>query len=355
MELTMSLSKRKYLLVIFSITLLLIATTLLSLTVGAVHIPLTETIIILLKNIGLLKNAVVDETYEAVLNTIRLPRILMAILIGSSLGIGGASLQGLFRNPLVEPGLVGVSGGAAAAVVLAIVFGGSLLPTAPVWIYNSFLSTAAFAGGCVATFFVLRLSMDTGRTNIAVLVLIGVAVNALTGAIIGLAIFHADENQLSTFMFWTLGDLGGANWDKLILATPILLLSTFALLFFAQSLNALALGESDAYHMGVNVEQVKRLMILLSALGVGVCVSLAGIIGFIGLIVPHVVRTLFLPDNMLVLPASALGGALLLLIADVISRTIVSPAELPIGVVTALIGSPFFIALLLKAKQRHDL
>lgn len=334
---------------------LLVLTAVVSLTVGAVHIPIPDAIVIVLKQIGMFSGAAVDETHAAVLTTIRAPRVVMTLLIGSALGIGGASLQGLFRNPLVEPSLIGVSGGAAAAVVLAIVFGATLLSSLPLWISNSFISLFAFAGGSIATFLVLRLSMSAGRTHIAMLVLIGVAVNALTGALIGLAIFYADENQLSTFMFWTLGDLGGATWEKLSLSAPVLLLSTCALLLFARPLNALSLGESDAYHLGVNVERVKRVMVLLSALAVGVSVSLAGIIGFIGLIVPHVIRTMFHADNSLVLPASALGGALLLLIADLIARTMVSPAEMPIGVVTALIGAPFFIALLLKAKQKHEI
>lgn len=356
MAITVPIRAHKNALIILSMSLLLLATTLFSLTIGAVGIPWSEAVIILLKNTGFGPSTTVDETHTMVMNTIRLPRVIMTVLIGAALGISGASLQGLFRNPLVEPGLIGVSGGAAAAVVMTIVFGAAVLPTLPVWLYNSFLSVAAFGGGCLATFAVLRLSISSGRrTNIAVLVLVGVAVNALTGALIGLAIFYADENQLSTFMFWTLGDLGGATWDKLRLAAPILLLAALALLRFAHPLNALALGEPDAYHLGVNVEQTKRSMILLSALCVGVSVSLAGMIGFIGLIVPHVIRTLFQADNILVLPASALAGALLLLIADIMARTVVSPAELPIGVVTALIGSPFFITLLLKAKQKHEL
>lgn len=355
MEIALPLRDHKNILVILSLGSLLLFTILFSLTVGAVGIPLKEVIIILLKNIGLFSTATVDETYTVVMTTIRLPRIIMTVLIGAALGISGASLQGLFRNPLVEPSLIGVSGGSATAAVMIIVFGSSLLPVLPAWMYNFLISIVAFAGGCVATFFVLRLSMNSGRTNIAVLVLTGVAVNALTGALIGVAIFNANENQLNTFMFWTLGDLGGATWEKLSIAAPILLASTIILSLFAQPLNAFALGESDAYHMGVNVEKVKRMMIFLSALAVGVSVSLAGIIGFVGLIVPHVIRTLFHSDNILVLPASAFGGALLLLIADIIARTIVSPAELPIGVVTALIGSPFFIALLLKAKQKHKI
>lgn len=349
------LSSKKNALTLVGLGALLVLTMLISLSVGAVSIPVKEATVILLQKIGLFSGAVIDETQSIVLTTIRLPRVLMTLLIGAALGVSGAALQGLFRNPLVEPSLIGVSGGSAAAVVAVIVFGTAVLPALPLWLYNSLISIVAFAGGSIATFLVLRFSMTSGRTHIAVLVLIGVAVNALTGALIGLAVFYADENQLSTFMFWTLGDLGGAAWEKLQFGAPILLVATLGLLFFAQPLNALALGESDAYHMGVNVEQVKRAMILLSALAVGVSVSLAGIISFIGLIVPHIIRTLFHADNHLVLPASAIGGAWVLLVADIIARTVVSPAELPIGVVTALIGSPFFIMLLLKAKQKHEI
>jgi iron complex transport system permease protein len=355
MQILLTIAHRRNILVIACLGLLLLITTVFSLTVGAVVIPFTEASIILLQKLGLFGSVGVDETFEVVMTSIRLPRVLMTLVIGAALGISGASLQGLFRNPLVEPSLIGVSGGSAAAVVLTIVFGAGVAPYLAGWIYNSLISLVAFAGGALATFLVLRMSMSSGRTNIAVLVLIGVAVNAMTGALIGIAIFYADENQLSTFTFWTLGDLGGATWEKLGLAAPILFISTSCLLFFGRALNALSLGESEAYHMGVNVEQIKKIMILLSALAVGVSVSLAGIIGFIGLVVPHVVRTVFHSDNQLVLPASALGGALLLLFADIVARTIVSPAELPIGVVTALIGAPFFIALLLKAKRKHEL
>lgn len=355
MQIALAIRDHRNAVIVTGLTILLLVTAIFSLTVGAVAIPFSDAFMILLKQGGILKNIQADETHEVVMTAIRLPRVLMTLLIGAALGISGASLQGLFRNPLVEPSLIGVSGGSASTVVVVIVFGAGLLPTLSAWIYSSVISFAAFAGGTIATFLVLRLSMSSGRTNIAVLVLIGVAVNALTGALIGLAIFYADENQLSTFMFWTLGDVGGATWDKLRLATPLLLLSIALLLFFGKVLNVLALGEPEAYHMGVNVEQVKRTMILLSALCVGISVSLAGIIGFVGLVVPHVIRTLFHADNQLVLPASALGGGFLLLLSDIIARTIVSPAELPIGVVTALIGAPFFIMLLLKAKLKNEL
>lgn len=341
--------------ILTSLGILLVVTMLFSLTIGAVSIPVQDVIIILLQKIGLFNGVQVDSMHEIVLTTIRLPRIFMTLLIGAALGVSGASLQGLFRNPLVEPSLIGVSGGAAAGVVLVIVFGTVLsLPTEG-FLYNSIIPFTAFAGGLLATFLVLKLSSQAGRTNITVLVLVGVAINALAGAIIGLAVFYADENQLRTFTFWTLGDLGGATTVKLIIAAPLLITAIVAMLFYSNTLNAIALGEAEAYHMGVHVERTKRNIIFFSALAVGVSVSLAGMIGFIGLVIPHLIRVLFDSDNKLVLPASVIGGAWLLIIADIVARTVVTPAELPIGVMTALIGSPFFIMLLMKAKLKNEL
>jgi iron complex transport system permease protein len=355
MEAILSLRESRNAVIIGGLSIILLAAVLFSLTVGAVHIPVSDVAIVLLKRLGLFSTVEVDSMHEVVLNSIRFPRILMTMMIGAALGVSGASLQGLFRNPLVEPSLIGVSGGSASAVVVIIVFGGAMSLPVDGWLHNSLLSIAAFAGGLLATFTVLKLSNQAGRTNITVLVLIGVAMNAFTAAVIGLTIFYADDNQLRTFTFWTLGDLGGASWEKLMIAAPFLITSTVALLFFSPSLNALALGEAEAFHMGVNVERTKRRIIFFSALAVGLSVSLAGMIGFIGLVVPHLVRVLFQPDHRLVLPASILGGAFLLIIADVIARVVVTPAELPIGVVTSLIGAPFFITLLLNAKRKREL
>lgn len=355
MNLAVTIRDSRNAIILTGLSVVLMGTMLLSLTIGALSIPVSDVLIILFQKIGLFTSYSVDSTHEVVLSSIRFPRILMTLLIGAALGISGSSLQGLFRNPLVEPSLIGVSGGSAAGVVLVIVFGGSLaLPQAGL-IYNAIIPFAAFTGGLLATFLVLRLSNQAGKTNIAVLVLVGVAINALAGAIIGLAIFYADENQLRTFTFWTLGDLGGATAGKLIIAAPLLVVSVVALLFFSNSLNAIALGEAEAYHVGVDVERTKRTIVFFSAMAVGVSVSLAGMIGFIGLVIPHLIRVLFHSDNKLVLPASVLGGAWLLIIADIVARTIVLPAELPIGVMTALIGSPFFIALLMKAKLKNEL
>lgn len=355
MNLALAIRDTRNTVVITGLSILLVVTMLFSLTIGAVSIPVQDVIIILLQKIGLFNGVQVDSMHEIVLTTIRLPRIFMTLLIGAALGVSGASLQGLFRNPLVEPSLIGVSGGAAAGVVLVIVFGTVLsLPTEG-FLYNSIIPFTAFAGGLLATFLVLKLSSQAGRTNITVLVLVGVAINALAGAIIGLAVFYADENQLRTFTFWTLGDLGGATTVKLIIAAPLLITAIVAMLFYSNTLNAIALGEAEAYHMGVHVERTKRNIIFFSALAVGVSVSLAGMIGFIGLVIPHLIRVLFDSDNKLVLPASVIGGAWLLIIADIVARTVVTPAELPIGVMTALIGSPFFIMLLMKAKLKNEL
>lgn len=341
--------------IITGLGILLAVTLLFSVTIGAVSIPVQDVVIILLHKLGLFTDVQVDSMHEVVLTTIRFPRIFMTLLIGAALGVSGASLQGLFRNPLVEPSLIGVSGGSAAAVVLVIVFGTSLALPTEGFLYNAIIPFTAFAGGLLATFLVLKLSNQAGKTNITVLVLVGVAINALAGAIIGLAVFYADENQLRTFTFWMLGDLGGATIGKLIIATPLLIVSIGALLFFSNTLNVVALGEAEAYHMGVNVERTTRRIVFFSALAVGVSVSLAGIIGFIGLVIPHLIRVLFNSDNRLVLPASVIGGAWLLIIADVIARTIVAPAELPIGVMTGLIGAPFFIVLLMKAKLKNEI
>lgn len=355
MNIALTIRESRTAVIITVLSIMLACTVLFSLSIGAVSIPVQDVIVILLQKIGLFTHIKIDSTHDIVLTSIRFPRIFMTLLIGAALGISGASLQGLFRNPLVEPSLIGVSGGAASGVVLVIVFGSILALPKDGFLYNSIIPFTAFAGGIIATFFVLQLSSQAGKTNIAVLVLVGVAINALAGAIIGLAIFYADENQLRTFTFWTLGDLGGATTSKLIIAAPLLIMAIVALLFYSNTLNAVALGEAEAYHMGVDVERTKRIIIFFSALAVGVSVSLAGMIGFIGLVIPHLVRVLFHSDNKLVLPASVIGGAWLLIISDVIARTIVTPAELPIGVVTALIGSPFFIMLLVKAKRKNEL
>jgi iron complex transport system permease protein len=338
--------------IVSALAVVLVVVALVALSIGQVTIPIKDILSIMLYKVGLIAQQP-DAVYETVLWSIRLPRIAMTILIGAALAISGAALQGLFRNPLVEPGLVGVSSGAALAVVALVVFGSTLIG-------NSFfgmsvlMPVAAFAGGFAATMLVIKIGQQVGKTNIAVLILGGVAINALAGALMGLVIFYADENQLRMFTFWTLGDLGGATWQKVLITAPVLILSSSWLLTYQFPLNAIAVGEAEAFHMGVDVERVKKSIVFFGALAVGVSVSLAGIIGFIGLVVPHLVRVIFRADNRLVLPASLLGGPILLLLSDLLARTLVAPTELPIGVVTALIGAPFFIFLLIRANRKNE-
>jgi iron complex transport system permease protein len=261
-------------------------------------------------------------------------------------------MQGLFRNPLVEPGLLGVSGGAALFAVLGIVFGASLLGGAFASLGNYLIPVLSFIGGLLVTFFAYALSRVGSRPSTVLLILAGVAVNALTGALIGLVIYQASDAQIRDFTFWSLGSLGGITWQKVGISSLMILLPGYFMVRQYKALNALALGESEAFHLGVHVEKTRITVIALSAVMVGGAVAFTGIIGFIGLIVPHLVRLVLGADHRVVLPASLLAGAILLTGADTLARMVVQPAELPIGIVTALLGSPFFIWLLISKRKQ---
>ncbi len=316
--------------------------------IGSVWISIQDVLAILLNSIGIDAAGSYTQQQELVLLHIRLPRVLLGALIGAALGVSGALMQGLFRNPLAEPGLVGVSAGSAMFAVIFIVLGSGL--ALPPVIQMHALSIAAFAGGLLTTFLVYGLATRSGRTAVATLLLAGVALGALAGAVTGLMFFLADDAQLRTITFWTMGSLGGATWISLAGTAPLLLLAILCAPLLARSLNAMLLGEAEAYHLGIRTEHAKRITIVLVALAVGAAVAAAGVIGFVGLIVPHLARLLLGPDHRMLIPASALMGALLLLSADLIARTLVAPAELPIGIVTALAGAPFFLWLLLRER-----
>jgi iron complex transport system permease protein len=328
--------------------LFLIAVT--SLGIGAMPIPAGRVVELLAAEIGLAPRALigVDATIiareRAVLVAIRAPRVLGAILIGASLAVSGATLQGLFRNPLADPALVGVSAGAAVATAAVIVLGGAVVAwTRP---------TAAFFGSLAATALVYALATRDRRTDVGTLLLAGIAVNALAGAGNGLFTFLADDAQLRDITFWTLGSLGGLTWRALAVSGPVMIVGILVLPRLARELNALLLGEREAANIGTNVQLVKVVSVALVAAGVGASVSVSGIIGFVGLVAPHLVRLAIGPDYRTLLPGSAVLGAILLLLADLVARTVVAPAELPIGIVTALVGAPFFIWLLLRNRRR---
>jgi iron complex transport system permease protein len=282
----------------------------------------------------------------AILGVVRAPRVLLGAILGAGLALAGAVMQGLFRNPLADPGLIGVSAGAALLAVAAIVLGPGLFGGRAGLLGLWLLPLAAFAGGLGATLLIARLATSGGVTGVATLLLAGIAVNALCGALTGLLVFLADDRQVRDITFWTLGSLAGARWPQLPVALLLVLLPALLLLPLARPLNALTLGEREAFHLGIRVERAKRLAVALAAIAVSAGVALAGLVGFVGLVVPHVVRLLFGADHRLVLPGSALLGAALMVLADLAARSLAAPAELPVGVVTALVGAPFFLWLL---------
>lgn len=300
-------------------------------------------------------NRVIGESATAATDNViwklRLPRVLLGFLVGATLGVSGAMMQGLFRNPLADPGLIGVSSGAALGAVFILVLGGYLLP-GYAWASDlRLLPVAAVIGAALITILIHRIATVHGQTAVATLLLAGVAVNAISGAVIGLATFLATDSQLRSLSFWTMGSLGSASWKMLgITAVPCLLL-LFVAPRMANALNAFALGEAEAGHLGVSGEKLKRRVILLTAVGVGTCVSMTGMIGFIGLVVPHLIRLMIGPDHRWLVPCSALLGGTLLVLGDAFARTLVAPAELPIGILTAAFGGPFFLWMLLSQRK----
>lgn len=284
---------------------------------------------------------------KVVVLDVRLPRALLGILVGAGTAVAGAVMQGVFRNALADPGLVGVAPGAALAAVAYVVFGSAFVALLPPAVESLGMPLAAFAGALATTLLIGRLATYEGRTSVATLLFAGLALGALAAAGTGVLVFMASEQQTREFLFWTLGSLGGATWAKVMLAAPFVIALLAASPFLARGLDALALGEAEAFHAGINVERLKRFAIIAVAAGVGAAVAAAGVVGFIGLVVPHLARLMLGPAHRALLPASALLGAAVLLGADILARMLAAPAELPLGVVTALVGAPFFLWLLL--------
>lgn len=328
---------------------LLVVAVLLSLALGPVTIPLDDTLRVLLRR---LSAAELPADQVLIIEHIRMPRTLMGLLVGATLALTGAAMQGLFRNPLADPGLIGVSSGAALGAALIIVLGNVLLANMPAFVLPYATVLGAFLGGVATTWLVYRLGQSAQGTSVASMLLAGIAIAAISGAVIGLLSYLADDAMLRTLTFWNMGTLGGASYERVTVLALCCALVWWRLPRQARALNAMLLGESEARHLGVEVERVKRELVLLTALGVGASVAVAGMIGFVGLVVPHLVRLLLGADHRRVLPASMLLGAGLLLLADVGARLVVSPAELPLGIITAVLGAPFFLALLLRAQRR---
>ncbi|WP_427982560.1 FecCD family ABC transporter permease [Agarivorans sp.] len=328
--------------------LVLLATALLSVTQGPMRIPVKDALAALLP----FQQIDGPAHYQLVVTGIRLPRTLLCIAVGAILAICGAVMQGLFRNPLADPGIIGVSSGSAAGAAIAIVLLSLLNLQLPELINTLAVPLFAFTGGFITTILVYRLGTSATGTSVVMMLLAGIAIGALSGAGVSLLTYLADEQMLRDLSLWQMGSLAGASWANIVLSFATLAILIVVFMAKAQALNALLLGEAEAGHLGIDVQRLKRQLIFFTALGVGIAVSVSGLIGFVGLVVPHLIRMSLGPNHQRLIPYSALLGAALLLLADLVSRIIISPAELPVGIVTALVGAPFFIFLLLQQRQR---
>lgn len=285
-----------------------------------------------------------DPVVEATLAVVRFPRIVMALAVGAALAVAGALMQAIFGNPLAEPGVVGVSSGAALGASTAIVFGISAA--------GGGVALLAFVGGLGATLLVYAVARAGGRTEVVTLLLTGIAINAFAQAGLAFVLFLADTASREQIVFWQLGSLAGSVWSEVWIVVPVLVVGTVVAVVLANQLDLLSLGERNARHLGVDVERLRIVAIVLVALLTGVAVAFAGIIAFVGLVVPHIIRMALGPAHRGLLLASALGGGALLVVADLLTRTLVEGADLPIGMLTALVGGPFFFALLYQQRRR---
>jgi iron complex transport system permease protein len=322
---------------------------LIALTLGAAGIPLAR----LPAALGLWTDGSASPLAardQLVVWSIRIPRIAAAAMVGGLLAASGAIMQGLFRNPLADPALVGVSSGGAFAAAAAIVITDSRYGESLRFMQDQLLPLAAFAGSLATTIILYAIASRAGRTSIAIFLLAGLAIAAIANAGIGLLVFIADDRQLRDITFWLLGSLSGATWPKIAVLAPVLIAALIACLSIARGLDVLVLGEAEAFHSGVDVERLKRISIVLVSAMTGVAVSVCGVVGFVGIVVPHLLRLVIGPAHRLLLPASAVLGAILMLGADTMARTIVVPAEIPIGILTAAIGAPFFLGMLLRQR-----
>ncbi|MBP6122822.1 MULTISPECIES: FecCD family ABC transporter permease [Providencia] len=320
------------LIVIFTLFLVLCVITLISSNAGAMHLSINT----------LWQASATDPDWQIWLN-IRLPRILLAILVGLALAVSGAIMQGLFRNPLADPSLLGISSGAALCVAAFIVFSLSL----PSVLQNYGHIGAAFVGSLVVSLIIFSLNR-TSNGNLARLLLAGIAINALCMSFIGVLSYVSNDQQLRTFSLWMMGTLGNVDWTSLTIAASVILPVCFICLWQGNKLNILQLGDEDAHYLGLNVERTKFILLFLSAMLVGCAVAMSGVIGFVGLVVPHLIRMTLGPDHRWLIPGSAIVGATLLLVADTLARIVVAPAEIPVGLLTGLIGGPYFLWLILR-------
>ncbi|MBN2851788.1 MAG: iron ABC transporter permease [Clostridia bacterium] len=317
---------------------------------GAVKISLHDTILIFASKIPVIKNSVdlstINSNNESILLTLRLPRILMALLVGSGLSMCGAVFQGIFKNPLADPYILGISSGASLGAAIAIAAG-----TQALFLGFGLISISAFIGAFIVMFLVYFIAKAGGKLITNTLILSGVAVSFMCQSFISLLIIASKENT-TRIVFWTMGSMTSANYTKLLVMLPIIFLGFLLLMSFSKDINILSSGDETAVSIGINVNKVKLLLLSLCSLITALSVAFCGVIGFVGLIIPHAVRLISGPDHKNLIPLSALAGAIFLISCDTLARLLLAPTEIPIGAITAVFGAPFFIYLLVKSKRK---
>lgn len=287
-----------------------------------------------------------SEGTQAIIWSLRIPRVILACVAGMSLAVAGTALQGLFRNPLADPALIGVTSGGSIGAIVAILAASSIT-FIPIWLHRALIPLGALIGAIGATLLTYQIASIRGKASVGKLLLVGIAINAMASALIGFVLFFSHSDALRSFLFWSMGSLDRASWTELSFALILILPAALSLPFFARALNIFLLGEAEAFHLGIEVKALTRQIVILAAALAGATVALTGTIAFVGLIVPHIMRMWLGPDHRRLLPASALGGAILLLLADALAREIAPPVVLPVGILTAFAGVPFFLFLLL--------
>lgn len=314
---------------------LLVFTMILSISAGAVKIPLQEILNVFLGG-G-------SETSRTIILNLRLPRAIESAIVGMGLSVVGTFFQGLLRNPMADPYVLGVSSGAAFGATIAIILGFGIFG----------LSFMAFITSLMTVFFVYTISKTGTRVSMTTMLLAGIAISAFMSAIISLMML-LNHDEFSRIVFWTMGGFSLINWNSVVFTTPIIVIGSFVMYVFSRDVNAILTGEEVAEHLGVNTELVKKIILITGSLVTATAVSVGGIIGFVGLIVPHISRLIVGPDNRILVPFSAISGAIFLTFADLLARIILKPMEIPIGIITAAFGGPFFLYLLIKSKQKSE-
>lgn len=346
------LRKLPYSTIYILLLIVLLLLVIFSAATGAVDLSFTEILQIIKHKLG--STLVVNPVHEGLFFQIRLPRTFLCVFVGAALSVSGALMQSLFRNPIVEPGLIGTSAGSALGAALLIVLGRNALFTNIAFLGDLLMPACAFVGGLIATLIVYYFSASLNRVNISVMILAGIAINAIANAATGFLAYIARDPQARSITFWNLGSLAGANWQSVLMVGISTSVGFLLALQLAKPLNALQLGDTEAGYLGVNTERLKIAVIFVNTLLVAVATSLVGIIAFVGLIVPHLLRLLKGSDNRYLIIGSALLGAIILIATDMICRVIIAPAEMPIGIVTAFVGAPVFLWLLSRLKNNGE-